>query len=327
MTTTGCGATDDGPADRARTPRGPSSANLRAQLANATNTDEVAFPPTRGRTLQQIADSLDGAGPQLAFASTTLVPGKQRLAFGLIDAGNRILYAPSALYVADAPDKPARGPYPAPADLLITDPPFRSRQAASESDPFAAVYETEVDLPKPGRQAVLSVSRVNDGFYGATGSLRVRPADEDRVPDVGDRAPQVDTDTVTSAAGNLDAIDTRRPNDSMHTENLADVIAKKPVALLFATPQLCQSRVCGPVVDVAEQLKDTYGDRMAFIHQEVYVDNDPNKGLRRALKAYGLRTEPWLFVIDANGRIAERVEGSFGFTAFERAIRAGLADG
>ena len=37
----------------------------------------------------------------------------------------------------------------------------------------------------------------------------------------------------------------------MHAKSFADVVGRKPVALLFATPQLCQSRVCGPVVDVA----------------------------------------------------------------------------
>ena len=56
------------------------------------------------------------------------------------------------------------------------------------------------------------------------------------------------------------------------------------MALLFATPQLCQSRVCGPVVDIALQTAAKYGDRVEFIHQEVYVDNDPAKGLREPLR-------------------------------------------
>ena len=41
----------------------------------------------------------------------------------------------------------------------------------------------------------------------------------------------------------------------MHDVDFADVVGKKPTVLLFATPALCQSRVCGPVVDVAEQVK------------------------------------------------------------------------
>ena len=101
-------------------------------------------------------------------------------------------------------------------------------------------------------------------------------------------------------------------------------MGKKPVALLFATPQLCQSRVCGPVTDIALQLKAEYGDRMTFIHQEVYVDNDPNKGLRPPLQRFNLRSEPWLFVVGADGRITARLEGSFGLKAFEDAIKTAL---
>lgn len=96
------------------------------------------------------------------------------------------------------------------------------------------------------------------------------------------------------------------------------------MALLFATPQLCQSRVCGPVVDIEAQMQAKYGDRMAFIHQEVYVDNQIDKGLRAPLRAFNLQTEPWLFTVNADGRIAARLEGSFGVRAFEQAVDAAL---
>ena len=102
------------------------------------------------------------------------------------------------------------------------------------------------------------------------------------------------------------------------------MVGKKPVALLFATPQLCQSRVCGPVTDVALQLQASYGDQVEFIHQEVYVDNDPNKGLRKPLQEFRLPTEPWLFVVGDDGRITARLEGSFGLKAFERALQTAL---
>ena len=39
-----------------------------------------------------------------------------------------------------------------------------------------------------------------------------------------------------------------------------------------------------------------------------------------------LHSEPWLFTVDRRGRVAARLEGSFGFTAFERAIRAALRE-
>ena len=94
--------------------------------------------------------------------------------------------------------------------------------------------------------------------------------------------------------------------------------------LLFATPQLCQSRVCGPVTDIALQLQAEYGDRVEFIHQEVYADNDPNKGLRPPLQQFNLRSEPWLFVVGADGEVTSRLEGSFGLDAFEQAIKTAL---
>ena len=61
--------------------------------------------------------------------------------------------------------------------------------------------------------------------------------------------------------------------------------------LLFATPQFCQSRVCGPVVDVAEQAKEEYGDKAAFIHMEIYKDNDP-QAVRSQVRAFHLSSEP-----------------------------------
>ena len=74
----------------------------------------------------------------------------------------------------------------------------------------------------------------------------------------------------------------------MNKVDYFDVLGKNPIVLLFATPQFCQSRVCGPVVDVAEQVNEEYGDEAEFIHMEIYNDNDPGKGVRPA----GPRLQP-----------------------------------
>lgn len=323
----GCGGSDSGGGKdgAAPAPRGPSSAALRAKLDAATKVTAATFEPAGSRTLRQIADSLDGTGPQVSFATQTLVPGpERRLAFGVIDEQTGFVYAPTALYIARGENQKALGPFPAPADLLVTDAAFRSQNAATEDDPFAAIYETTVPLEKPGDYPVLAVSLVNGQRVGAAGVVKVTAAGKDPVPDVGEPAPKVDTDTVASAGGDIKSIDTRVPPSDMHDVSLKDALGKKPVVLLFATPQLCQSRVCGPVVDIAAQLKKTYGDRATFIHQEVFVDNDLSKGLRPPLQAFRLPTEPWLFVMDKGGRITARLEGSFGFRAFEAAIKSGL---
>lgn len=318
----GCG---EEAADEDAAPRGPASAELRSQLDAATRVDPGDFAPAAGRTLRQVADAIGMVGPQLAFATQQITPGRaQRLAFGLIDPDTGFLYAPTVVYLARGENAPALGPFEAPADLLVTDPPFRSQTAATEEDPFAAIYQASVTIPRPGRYFVLAVSKFKGRDVAATGAITVRSEQSDRIPDVGDPAPRVATDTVASVSGDIAKIDTRLPPDDMHDDSFEDVVGTRPVALLFATPQLCQSRVCGPVVDIALQLKETYGDRMTFIHQEVFVDNEVAKGLRPPLRAFNLRTEPWLFVVDRRGRIASRLEGSFGFNAFQAAIRSGL---
>jgi hypothetical protein len=317
----GCGGEDS---DEPRAPQAASSAKLRAELKGATRSRASDFPATRGRSLQQVADALDLRGPQVGLAGSVYTAGENRLAFGVIDPKSGFVYGKTAVYVADSPRGRARGPYPAPADLLVTDPAFRSQTAASEKDVFAAIYETQVPLTRPGRASILVVTKIGDKLAGAPTELRVMPVARDRIPRPGEKPPAITTDTVQSANGNIASIDTRVPPDDMHDVDFADVIGKRPVALLIATPALCASRVCGPVVDIAAQLEASYGDRVQFIHQEVYVGNDPNKGLREPLRRLNLRTEPWLFVFDRSGRVTARLEGSFGFDAFERAIRSAL---
>ena len=321
----GCGGGGDG--DRA--PLAESSASLRAQLKGATQSQVSDFPATSGRSLQALADSIGTTGTEVGLAGSVFTPGVNRLAFGVIDRKTGFVYGKTAVYVADSPNAKARGPFPAPADLLVTDPAYRSQTAAGEEDNFAAVYEAQVPFASTGRKSVLVVTKLDPKPNGvdmvvAPTQITVTAVRRDQIPRPGERPPKINTETVVSAGGNLKAIDTRLPPDDMHDVDFADVIGKRPVALLFATPALCKSRVCGPVVDIALQLKARYGARVQFIHQEVYVDNDPSQGLRPPLRAFNLPTEPWLFAFDREGRLTTRLEGSFGFNAVERAVKSAL---
>ncbi|MBA2629554.1 MAG: thioredoxin family protein [Thermoleophilaceae bacterium] len=311
----GCGGDDGGP----EPPPGQSRSDFERTLDSAAQAKRSDFPPVEGRTLQEVANTID-AGPTVGLATADFVPGENRLAFGVIGRDNRFVYGKSAVYVAPTPQDRATGPFPAPARSLLVEPPFRSRGSASEANGLAAVYSTGIPTPRPGGYAVLVITKTPEGFVGAPTTIQVPTRSE--VVAVGDPAPRVATETVESANGDIASIDTRVPPSDMHEVSLDDVLGKRPVALLFATPQLCQSRVCGPVTDVALQLKKKYGDQVEFIHQEVYTDNDPNKPLREPLRRFGLTTEPWLFTIDAQGQVAARLEGSFGIDEFEQAIKA-----
>ena len=319
----GCGGGDDS-SSKDPSSNVPAGGGLREKVRDAQAVTAADFPAARGRTLQQVANEAGSGGPELGMATSVFTPGRNGVAFGIIDDRSGFVYGKTALYVAPAPDAKALGPFPAPADVLVTEGRYRSEQAATESDPFAAVYAAEVPFKKPGDYSILAVTRDGDKTYAAPGQIKVVSKADDRIPDVGEPAPKVETDTKASARGDISSIDTRTPPSDMHERSFADVVGKRPVALLFATPQLCQSRVCGPVTDIALQMKSKYGDRMEFIHQEVYEGNDPKKGLREPLKRFNLASEPWLFVVDKDGRITARLEGSFGLGAFEKALKTGL---
>ena len=124
--------------------------------------------------------------------------------------------------------------------------------------------------------------------------------------------------------GDTALLTTRIPPDDMHAVSFNQVLGKRPVALLFSTPQLCISRVCGPVTDIAVELEQQFRDKITFIHEEVYVDNNPAKGIRPQLKAFHLQTEPWLFTVNRQGVIAARLEGSYGVNEFRQALQAAL---
>jgi hypothetical protein len=319
----GCGGDDGGSDTPAKDPVAQVPSSLQDKVRAAQDPQPSEFPKPGGKTLQALADEI-GGGPEMGLAGSVYVAGEQnRVAFGVIDDQAGFVYGKTALYVARTPESPAKGPYVAPADVLVTEAPYRSQQAATEADPFAAVYAAQVPFAKTGQYAVMAVTIVNGKPVAAPGQLKVIAKADDQIPEVGEPAPKVQTDTIASAGGDVEAIDTRRPTSDMH-ENFADQVGKQPVALLFATPQLCQSRVCGPVVDVGLQLRSRYGDDVEFIHQEVYTDNDPNKGLRKPLQEFKLPTEPWLFVVDRDGKVTARLEGSFGLNAFEQALKTAL---
>jgi hypothetical protein len=83
----------------------------------------------------------------------------------------------------------------------------------------------------------------------------------------------------------------------------------KPTLVAFATPGRCQSAICGPVLEETKALLETWGAAVNFIHIEVYVDPSGPE-LVPEMKDWGLSTEPWVFVLGSDGRVASRLEGS-----------------
>lgn len=279
------------------------------------------FPKASGMTLGELRQRYQ-EGPGFAPSTSLLEPGSNRMGFALYDnAQKQLAGAAVALYAARPDGTGLRGPFVARSESMAVKPQFRSRQAAEDPDGAKNIYVSTLHLPTRGKFVLMGLARL-DGRLVSTSAyaMTVGPKGA-HPPGVGDKATLIHTQTPADVGGDIAKIDTRVPpaEDLLQTD-FADVLGRKPIVLTFATPQLCQSRVCGPVVDVVEQARASVGDKVAFVHQEVYNDNQVDKGIRPQLVAYHLATEPWTFVIDRRGIITSRFEGALSVGELERAI-------
>ena len=278
------------------------------------------FPDPSGKTIAQLRKGL-GPGPILSPSVSLLEPGMNRVGFGLFDRNRKQLVdAPAALYVAPIKGgEPVRGPFPAHFESLAVKPQFESEGVKADPDAATSVYVADVRFPKAGDYEVLGVVELDDNLVAAE-RVGLRVVKDGKVPEVGEPAIDIHTPTEADVAGDLSQIDTRVPPDTQHEVDFADVLGQKPIVLLFATPALCQSRVCGPVVDIAEQVKSSYEGDADFIHMEIYNDNELDKGFREQVVKWHLPTEPWVFTVNSEGKIAARIEGAFSARELEAAI-------
>jgi hypothetical protein len=132
---------------------------------------------------------------------------------------------------------------------------------------------------------------------------------------LGSKAVSVASPVATTTHG-LKEICTRTPPDQMHYISLDEALRNgKPTVVSFATPLLCESQMCGPVVDEQILVFEKYGKQRAnFIHVEEFLPGPDLKpppattdNLSPAFKAWGFTNEPWVIVIDAKGVIRGRL--------------------
>jgi hypothetical protein len=305
----GCGSGDDG----STTPSPESTAR------------PEDFPSAKGKTtLGQLIKGVR-QGPVLAPSVSYLYPGPNRFGFALFDTGRKqINGAAVAIYTASADQTNVQGPYPARAESLKIKPAFASQTTSQDPDAAKSVYVADVPFSQPGGHVMIALARL-DGRLVASTAIAFKVGPKNGPPRAGDRAIRIHTPTKDSVGGDLSKIDTRVPPGTMHDVDFADVMGRKPVVLTFATPALCKSRVCGPIVDELEQLKSQYGSRAAFIHMEIYNDNELDRGYRPQVKAWRLPSEPWTFMIDRSGKIVDSFEGAASVGELQKGIERAIA--
>lgn len=117
------------------------------------------------------------------------------------------------------------------------------------------------------------------------------------------------------------------PNPDMHRVSIAEAAASgRPTVIVFATPAFCTSRICGPTKDVVDKLFQEYQGEANFVHVEPYNIEKARSGQGLEVipfleDEWGLRTEPWVFVLDAEGKIAAKFEGVVSLQELESALK------
>lgn len=309
-----------------------------------------AFPSASGKTLGEVVKLADGPSELVVSpAAMVFYKGENRYPFGVFKRDrSQVSDAEVALYFAKVPavgnkqsrsgnkgsaakaqeqalDQPAIGPFPAKIETLQTQPAFRAKTTTDDPDAASVVYSSQIDFPSDGEWRIAALIKEGDELKGTLLPSAVAGEFTD-IPRPGQTAPKIHTPTAADVGGDLAKITTRIPPDTQNRVDYAEVLGKEPILLLFATPQFCQSRVCGPVVDVAEQVKEETGDKAAFIHMEIYKDNDPSKGTRSQVQAFHLPTEPWLFAINREGKVSSVVEGAFGLDLMHEVVDKAISE-
>jgi hypothetical protein len=157
-------------------------------------------------------------------------------------------------------------------------------------------------------------------FLGKTTKFSLQLPAAAVAPVPGEAAPRAASPTKADTLG-VKPICTRVPQCPLHTVSLSDVVGTgRPVAVLFATPALCSSQYCGPVLDELLAIRKPYEERVTFVHVDIYT-NLRGSAESPTVTAWQLPSEPWLYTIDGAGNIVARID-----TAFGRSEIQGLLD-
>ena len=262
-----------------------------------------------------------GGHASVIEGSSDYQPGRNRYSFLLVDGQGRVLSTPTAKVLV------ATG---------LTAKPYETAVAHSEpigvpggaSAGVGSIFVTHVSLPRVAKYWLL-VSSTGSGKPNA-GLANIVVAPKTNAPAVGTRAVSTDTPTLASTGGKLALLSTAtHPDPRLYRTSVAQAMARhEPFVVTFATPKFCQSRTCGPVVDVVDAVaKKLAKTPVRFIHVEIYKDNDPAKGTNRWVNAWHLPNEPFTFLVDRQGIVRAKLSGAFSVGELEQAVRSTLLGG
>ncbi len=271
--------------------------------------------PNRVAPAPTVSGAAASPALQVILVPSELIVGPNRFAVGLIDSQHGMIRnALVHLRYFDLSD-PSKPTVESEADATLEQTPDGESTIYAQEREFARAGPWGVEVQAHLPDGSIIVKRI--GFQVVDHSSTLKP---------GDHVPALETRTYKDVDGNLHLLTSApKPNPEFYRLSLAQALSNgKPTVLLFSTPGFCQTRLCGPAYDIITQVQQQFRDQFNFIHVEVYrgLPNpaDTNWQLDPAMTAFGLHTEPWVYVID-KGVVAYRVEGLFTEAEIEQHLK------
>lgn len=245
------------------------------------------------------------ASVQIRTASTDITVGPSRLLFGIFDEQGAPL-GPAEVTVRVRRTEEEGGATVAETAAL---------HLGAETAAAAGLYSVRLDLTDTGGYLVEAEVK-REGRASATAATGFRAKTRYDTPGFGQPAPASVHPTLADAP--IEQLTSARPpgNPALYQLTIADALSEgKPLMVVFSTPAFCGTQTCGPQLEVAEALAETYGGRMNFVHVEVMerpdlvLAGEADPTVRDVVREWRLPTEPWVFLIDADGLVFDRFEG------------------
>ncbi len=241
-----------------------------------------------------------------------------------------------SLGTRDAPTDAQPGPTAtaafAPVAGQKVDPEAKGPREARPSEGLGVYVADPVTFDRAGFWGVRVKATIDGKAVSANASFEV--VSEPRLPFPGQPAPRTDNAVAGDSGVDPASIDSRAkdgaplPDPELHSTTVSAALdAGKPVVVVVSTPVYCVSRFCGPITDSVAALAKTYGDRVAFVHLEVWKDFEKRVVNESAAQwisprdGVGDTQEPWVFLVGADGIVKQRFDNVVGDATLADAVR------
>ena len=301
-------------------------------IIGCSSDDDDNSEMTPAGTSTSEATRASGAITPVLLTGEFVVNQDNRFAVGLLDAENNLVrnaqvYARFFVVNPDGQSGKLRGEGAMQfVELNVKDAHAHdSSGEADQSEEAVAFYVATTPFDFEGKWAVELSATPEGASEAVTIQAPFTVLAESVSPGLGTVPPASQNDT-TETNSNTTSLCTRDPICDLHDKVIGDYLGKgRPLVVQFSTPAFCETRFCGPVLEVLLTQVDAYKDRVDFIHIEVWQDFQA-QAYRPAVQEWRLPGEPYTFFLDGSGTVASRLEAVFTeeelVTALEQLISA-----